>query len=674
MTRSLVPTVCPYCAVGCGLYIVVDDGKAVGIEYMQDHPASEGSLCPKGNAALEMLYHPDRLTHPLKRAGEMWLSISWPEALDLVAGGLSKALREGGPAGLGFIASSKCTNEESYLLQKMVRSLGCANIDSCARLCHSSSVTGLGRALGTCSTTNILSDLANSRCILAIGTNFAENHPIVARWVFRAREAGGRLIVADPRRTPTAWGGDLFLQLNPGTDVALINGMIKVILDEGLINRRFIEDRTEGFSDLESSLEGFSLSEAERITGVSASDIVGAARAYARSPASAIVYCMGVTQHANGTDNVQALANLLLICGQIGRSGAGIYPLRGQNNVQGTCDMGCLPDFYPGYLSFEDPRTQEAFRRAWGSNRLPAKKGLTSLEMMDAAAANGTIKAMYIVGEDAANTHPCSKRTAKALGRLEFLVVQDIFLTETARFADVVLPAACWAEKEGSSTSTERRIQWHEKAVEPPGDAMADLWIICNLARRLGLNFHYRSSKEVMDEICDLVPIYRGAKPSASGGVLWPCKKEGEISILHEETFPLARGRAIIRSVHFRRTAEETSSRYPFLLTIGRIGAHHNAGSMTMRSPSLLGMAPHRFVEINPKDALSLGLDDGADVVVETARGEARAKTRSTDRVMPGTLFMPFHFPGANHLVRGYRDEHSGMGELKIAACRIERC
>jgi len=681
-TKAKVAVICPYCGVGCGFYIKVEEGRATGIEYMPEHPTSRGSLCPKGNAALEALNHPGRLQHPLMRSGDGFLPISWEKALALVAEGLGGALRDYGPENVGFLASSKCTNEENYLFQKLARTLGSPNVDNCARLCHASTVVGLGRAIGACATTNTLDDLANSRCIFVIGSNFSENHSPVARYVIEAKEEGAIIIVADPRRTPTAWLADIFLQIRPGTDVALLNGMMHVIVEEGLINRRFLEERTQGFAALAESLQEYTAKRAADITCVPEGDIVRAARAYARSPASAIVYSMGVTQHVSGTDNVQALANLFLICGHIGRPGTGIFPLRGQNNVQGACDMGTLTEFYPGYRRPDDRATTEVFGRAWGVDRLPNHCGLTALEMMDSAR-EGRLRAMYIMGEDPLNSDPHSEKTRQALQALDFLVVQDIFLTDTARMADVLLPASAWAEKEGTFTSTERRVQWTNRAVSPPGQAREDLCIISEIAGRLGLGWKQCTAEQVLEEIKSLVPTYRAITREmlAREGFIWihsiegyyPSRKKGS-PILHGEGFPTPDGRAILVPVHFRPPAEETSPEHPLILTTGRVGPHYNAGSMTMRSPSLLEIEPKLYVELHPADASARGIEDGETVVVQTARGEARAAARISLRVAPGVVFLPFHFSGCNALTLDVRDPLAKIPELKVAACQVRRC
>lgn len=676
MPKMLVPTVCPYCAAGCGFYITVERDRATGIEYMPEHPCNEGALCSKGNAALEIIYHQDRLRYPLKRKGEGFVRISWDEALDLVARGIDSAIMEHGPASVGILASSKCTNEENYLIEKMARSLGSPNIDNCARLCHAPSVVGLNRTLGAAGMTNPISDLAKSSCIFVIGSNLAENHPVLSRWVHRARDAGALVIVADPRLTHTAWLSDVFLQIKPGTDVALLNGMAQVIIKEGLVDYEFVSKWTSGYRAIEEAVKEYTPEKVAEITGVPASDIVRAARAFALSPASAIVYSMGITQHTTGTDNVQAIANLALICGHLGKPGSGVMPLRGQNNVQGACDVGALAEFYPGYRRADDPETVRFFSEAWGSKSLPVGRGLTAMEMIDAAH-EGRIRAMYIIGEDPANSDPSSNHTREALQNLDFLVVQDIFMTATAQLADVILPATVWAEKEGTFTSTERRVQWSSRAISPPEEAKADLDIVCQVANRLGLKFNYPDAASVLSEINRLVPAYGGITKERLniGGLIWPCPDQNHpgTPILHSDGFKLKDGKAAIVPVQYRPPYEKASRDYPFLLTTGRVAVHHNAGSMTRRSPSLLEREPDLFVEINTADATRLKVSDNDPVLVKTARGETEALARLSESVKRGVVFMPFHFPGANVLTPEARDPEARIPEFKVSACKILR-
>ncbi|MFB3765121.1 MAG: formate dehydrogenase subunit alpha [Methanotrichaceae archaeon] len=676
MSTKLVPSLCPYCAVGCGLYLVVEKDRAAGIEYMTDHPTCEGALCPKGNAVLEVLNHEERLRYPMKRVGEDFVRISWDEALDLVAAGIARNIKKYGPKSLGFLASSRCNNEEDYLMEKMARALGSPNIDNCARLCHSPTVVGLGAVLGTGAMTNNLLDLENSRCIFAIGTNFTEAHPIVSRWAQKARDKGAIIIVADPRITSTSWMSDIHLRIRPGSDIDLIRGMMKVIVDEGLADSKFIASRTEGFDSLQKSLQGFTLQEASERTGVAEGDIIRAARAFAKSPASAILYSMGITQHVCGTDNVKACATLALICGQIGRPGAGVWPMRGQNNVQGNCDMGGMPEFYPGYKRASDPQTLEYFKSAWNIQDLPLGPGLTSTEMNDAALA-GEIKAMYIIGEDPVICDANIIKTKAALESLDFLVVQEIFMTATARLADVVLPAAAWAEKDGSYTSMERRVQWIDKAVPPTGEAKEGLWIINQIARRLGLNFNYNNAAEVLSEINRFVPAYGGMtkeRISKIGGLRWPCPDEEHpgTDILHKERFSTPDGRARVATVENKTPGEVTSQEYPIILTTGRIAIHYCGGSMTKRSPSLLERDCELYVEINQEDAARLNIRNGDMVTVKTKRGGTDARARVSDKVNPGVAFMPFHWQGTNIITSDALDPVAKIPEYKVAACRIE--
>ncbi len=676
MARSLVPTVCPYCASGCGFFIAVEKEHATGIEYMPDHPASEGALCPKGNAALEIIDHPERLRTPLRRRGDGWERISWDMALDLVAKGLGSALKRYGPDSIGFLSSSKCSNEENYLFQKLARSLGCRNVDCCARLCHAPSVVGLNRTLGAAGMTNPIPDIANSKCIFIIGSNLAENHAVLSRWVHRAHDAGATVILADPRRTHTSWMADIFLPLKPGTDVALLNGLAHVIIREGLTNRSFIEKHTHGFEDLVAATIEYTPERVEKITGIPATDIVRAARSYALSSASVILYSMGITQHTTGTENVQAIANLALICGHLGREGTGVMPLRGQNNVQGACDMGALAEFYPGYRKADDPETISLLEAAWGIKGLPLGKGLTATEMIDKAG-EGRLRTMYIMGEDPASSEPCGQNTLEALKALDFLVVQDIFMTSTAKLADIVLPAAVWAEKEGSYTSTERRVQWSSKAVEPPGSALSDLDIICRVASRMGLDFSYPDAASVLAEINLLVPQYGGITRERLDrhGLVWPCPDPSHpgTPILHAGGFKLEGGRAVIVPVQYHPPAEQISSEYPFILTTGRVAVHHNAGSMTRRSPSLQRREPDLFLEINSKDAEELDVADGDEVIVASTRGEAVAVARLSDGIKRGVVFMPFHFPGANILTSEFSDAEARIPEYKVSACKISK-
>ncbi len=676
MSTKLVPSLCPYCAVGCGMYLVVEKDKAIGIEYMADHPACEGALCPKGNAVLEVLNHEERLKYPMKRMGEDFVRISWEEALDLAAGGLARNIRNHGAKSLGFLVSSRCNNEEDYQMQKLARLLGSPNVDNCARLCHSPTVVGLGAVLGTGAMTNNLIDLQNSQCIFAIGTNFTEAHPIVSRWAQKAKDNGAVVIVADPRITSTSWMADMHLRIKPGSDIDLLRGMMKVIVDEGLIDKKFINERTEGFAQLLANLSEVTIEKTAELTGVSAGQIIKAARIYAKSPASALLYSMGITQHICGTDNVKACATLSLICGQMGRPGAGVWPMRGQNNVQGNCDMGGMAEFYPGYKKASDPKSVEFFKAAWNADDLPLGPGLTSTEMTEAAL-EGRIKALYLVGEDPVICDANINKTRAALDSLDYLIVQEIFMTATARMADLVLPAAAWAEKDGSYTSMERRVQWINQAVPPVGEAKEGLWIINEIGKRMGLDLGSPSAAQVLEEINRTVPQYGGMtleRISKIGGLRWPCPDEQHpgTDILHRERFAHPNGKANIASVVNKPAAEQTSEKYPLLLSTGRIVVHYNSGSMTRRSPSLLERDFELYVEINPKDATELNVLHDGMVKVKTIRGETEARARVTEKVSPGMVFMPFHWQGTNIITSDALDPVAKIPEYKMAACRID--
>jgi formate dehydrogenase alpha subunit len=678
MTENAVSVICPYCGAGCGFYLVVDNGRVVGLEYMTEHPVSQGSLCPKGNAALELLGHPDRLTQPLVKSKGGFQEATWDDALDLVADRMSDIRDSSGPDALGFLSSAKCSNEENYLFQKLARLLGTNNVDHCARLCHAPTVVGLAQSLGSSAMTNPIPDLANADCILAIGSNFAENHPPVARWVWRAKDQGARVIVADPRLTPTSWLADVFLQLRPGTDVALLNGLMHVILTEGLADRDFIARRTTGFDALAQHLVDYPPSSVAEITGVPAAEIVAAARLFGSAGAATLIYCMGITQHTTGSDNVLACADLALMCGQVGRPGTGLMPLRGQNNVQGACDMGALAQFYPGYQAVDDPQARNSFASAWGvaPDALSLTPGLTVVEMKHAAA-EGRLRAMYVMGENPVLSDPNASSAREALGELELLVVQDIFLTETAELADVVLPAASWAEKDGSYTTTERRVQRSPQAVAPPGQAANDTWIISQVAQRLGLEWDGYDSASALAEINRVVPAYGGITldrlVGQRDGLFWPCLTPDDpgTPILHTERFATPDGQARFVPVDYVAPAEQPADVFPLTLTTGRVVVHQNSGSMTRRSPSLLSRAPALFVELNPADGARLGLSDGDPATVSTTRGQTIAQVRITDTLESGVAFMPFHFEGTNQLTIDALDPRAKIPEYKVAACQV---
>ncbi len=677
MSRTL--TVCPYCGTGCALYLLADDdGRLAGVDPSATHPVSRGQLCVKGWNAHAFVHHPERLTTPLvKKAGRLQPA-GWDEALERVATGLKKIAREQGPERLMFLSSAKATNEENYLLMKLARGVfGTNNVDHCARLCHASTVVGLAETFGSGAMTNSIACFEQADCILVTGSNTTEQHPLIGARILQAQARGAKLIVADSRRIRLARVADLHLRQRCGSDVPLLNAMMQVILAEGLEDREFIAARTENFAALQAELAHWTPARAAELTGVPAEQIAAAARLFARADKGMIAYSMGITQHRHGVDNVRAIANLALLTGNIGRPGTGVNPLRGQNNVQGACDMGALPNVLTGYQRVADPAVRQRFAAAWGVESLPERPGLMATEAMNRAAA-GQMGAFFILGENPLLSDPDQAHVRRALERLDFLVVQEIFLSETAQLADVVLPAACFAEKEGTFTSTERRVQRVRKAVAPPGEARADWEILGDLAARLGYDgLSYAGPAEIMAEIAGLTPSYGGITYQRidSLGLCWPCPDRDHpgTPILHRERF--ARGPGRFSPTGFIPPAESPDAEFPLLLTTGRTYFHWHTGTMTRRSHLLDREEPWAFVELNSGDARQLGLREGELVRVASRRGAVEARARVTDMVPPGTIFMPFHFAegAANALTHNVLDPEAGIPEYKVCGARISK-
>lgn len=675
MNYQTVPTICPYCGVGCGLLLQVADGRLIGTLPLKDHPVSRGRLCLKGWNAHQFVHHPDRLQRPLVRKGGVLKEAGWEEALECVGRGFSKLRDQYGPSSLAGISSAKCTNEENYLFQKLLRGvLGTNSVDHCARLCHSPTVVALTSAFGSAAMTNSIPELAGADCILVFGSNTSENHPLAASFIIEAQRRGGRLLVADPRRIHLSSFADLHLRLRPGTDTALANGLAHVIFQEGLHNRQFIEERTEGFEAFKEAIQDYSPSRVEEITGIPESQLKEAARIYAKAERASILYCMGITQHTAGSDNVRAICNLALLCGQVGRPSTGVNPLRGQNNVQGACDMGALPDVLPGYQRVSDPEVREKFERRWGLP-LPAEPGKTLMEMISGAGKD--VRGLYVMGENPVLSDPDSEGVRRALARLDFLVVQDIFLSETATLAHVVLPSACFAEKDGTFTNTERRVQALGKAVEPPGNALADWEILCRVAAALGCPQDYQSPEKIMEEIASLTPPYGGINYSRlkGRGLQWPCPDEGHpgTPYLHAERF--VRGRGKFHPVGHRPHEEFPDEEYPFRLLTGRMFCHYHTGTMTRKSPALSGEQAHGYAEVNPEDAMAISVKEGENVRVTSRRGSILVPVRLTGTVQKGEVFIPFHFAenAANVLTQKALDPEAMMPELKVCAVRLEK-
>ena len=676
MNCDFALTVCPFCGCGCQLYLQVLDGEITGVVPCKTDEISEGKLCIKGRNAADFIYHPDRLKSPLVKRNGKFESTSWDEALDIVSGRLGEIKQLHGPDSISILSSAKCTNEENFLMMKFARAVvGTNNVDHCARLCHASTVLGLVNSFGSGAMTNSVPEVEGADCIFVIGSNTMEQHPLVSSRVLRAKERGAKLIVADPRRTPLTEFADIHLRLRPGTDVCLLNGMMNIILSRNLADNDFIAERTEGFEEFKKKVKEYSPQKVCQITEVDQTALEGAARIYGEAEKGSILYAMGITQHTTGTDNVESCANLAMLTGNVGRESTGVNPLRGQNNVQGACDVGALPNVYSGYQSVNDEAIRAKFEKAWGV-KLPKEPGLTVTEMTDAALKDW-LKAMYIMGENPVLSDPDMNHVKKALSRLDFLVVQDMFLSETAQFAHVVLPACSFAEKEGTFTATDRRVQRVRKAIEPIGDSKPDWVIVSELARKMGNRaFDYRSPREVMEEIAELTPSYGGISYERldNGEVLtWPCplQEHPGTKFLHRETFTRGKGRFF--ALDYKEPAELPDEEYPFILTTGRLMFQFHTGTMTRRVPALEREAPTGFVELNPKDAKKLFIAQGEKVKVRSRRGEIEIKAFVTDRISPGVIFIPFHFAecAANELTSRNVDPQAKIPEFKVCAVNV---
>jgi len=671
-----VPTICPYCGCGCTVVLNIRDNRVVKITGAPGVGVNKGLLCVKGRFGMDWVGHGDRLTRPMLRRNGRLEPVSWEEALDYAARRLDEIRRESGPDAIGGLASAKCTNEENYVFQKFMRAvIGTNNVDHCARLCHASTVAGLAKAFGSGAMTNSIEDFDVTDCIFVIGSNTTECHPVIGAAIKRAAtQRKVPLIVADPRSIELVEFAEVHLRQKGGTDVALINAMIHVIIEEGLEDAEFIARRTEGFEELKKAVAPYTPEMGEKITGVPAADIVKAARIYANAKAASIVYSMGITQHSHGTDNVLALANLAMVTGNVGKPGAGVNPLRGQNNVQGACDMGALPNLLPGYQSVTDDALRAKFEKAWGVT-IPSRPGLTVVEMMNAAA-EGRLRALYIMGENPMLSDPDIAHVEEGLRRLDLLIVQDIFMSETAQIAHVVLPAVGFAEKDGTFTNTERRVQRVRKGIEPPGEARPDWVITCDLARRLGREMSYHNEAAIQDEIASLTPIYGGITYDRleRGALQWPCPDRNHpgTPYLHKEKF--TRGLGKFHAVEFVPSKELPDADYPFLLSTGRILQHFHTGTMSRRSSVLDRLVSVGAIEIHPTDANRLGVRDGERVRVKSRRGQIEIAARVTDRVAPGTVFLAFHYreAPANRLTIAALDPVAKIPEFKVCAVRIE--
>ncbi|EJL7829968.1 formate dehydrogenase subunit alpha [Vibrio vulnificus] len=675
-----VDTICTYCGVGCKLTMHVDEA-ANQIRYVEGahSPVNEGMLCVKGRYGFDFVASEERLTTPLIRKDGWLQPASWQEAIRLIADKFSTIKQDFGGRALAGFSSAKTTNEDNYAFQKfMRRELGTNNVDHCARLCHASTVTGLEASLGSGAMTNDIPSIKHSDVIFIIGSDTSAAHPVIASHIKQAvRHHGARLIVADPKRIGMADHAELYLAHRPGTDVMLINGVMQQIIKNGWYDMEYIEERVDGFDTMlqEVMSPAYSLDKVELVTGVKADDIFAMARMIGTAKRTAVYYSMGITQHTTGHDNVRSIANLQLLCGNIGIEGGGINPLRGQSNVQGACDMGALPNNYPGYQKVYNPLVREKFVIEWDAPHLSAEPGLTLTEIIDGACRRD-VRALYVMGENPVLSDPNQAHVIEGLEALDFLVVQDIFLTETAQYADVVLPSCSFAEKSGHFTNTERRVQRISPAVNPPGEAKEDWRIIQEIANAMGSDWHYRSVADITNEITRVTPQYAGLKWEniTPEGVQWPSNKNNPAGtrIMHQTQF--TRGKGQMEAIPFRYAAELPDEEYPLVLTTGRVLEQFHTGTMTRKTQGLNNLAGPRAM-ISVQDAEALGIGNGDMLKVSTRRGEIEIAAFVTKRMQAGVVFIPFHFVESpvNRLTTTATDPHAKIPEFKVAAVRIEK-
>ncbi|MGH9258025.1 MAG: formate dehydrogenase subunit alpha [Vicinamibacterales bacterium] len=668
-------TTCPYCGVGCELNVGTRSGRIVSIKPVLDAPVSKGHLCVKGRYAFDFVSAADRVTEPMMRDGNTWRRVSWNEARTFVAARLRALMQRHGADSIAVLGSARATNEDNYVAQKFARvAVGTNNVDCCARVCHTPSAAALKRAFGAGLSTNSFDDIETARAILVCGANPTENHPIVGARIKQAALRGARLVVIDPRRIELAEYADCHLAVHPGTNVAALNAMAHTILADGLCDRAFIDGRVSGLDEFAHFIESWPPERAAQMCGVEADAIRLAARLYASNAPAMSVHGLGLTEHVQGTDGVTTLINLALLTGNVGKPGAGVNPLRGQNNVQGAAHMGCDPTVLTGSTSFEQGR--DHFERQWGV-RLPVTHGLHAMRMIDAAI-EGQLKAFWSIGYDVLLTHPNASETARALRALDLVVVQDMFLTETAReFGSVFLPACSSFEKDGTFMNAERRIQRVRAALRPIGASKPDWQILCEVARTMGVSgFTFTGPEEIWNEVRALSEGARGMTYARldKSGLQWPCPTEDHpgTPILHRDTFALG-PRAVLRSVEYHPTREATSDDYPFQLMTGRSLYQFNAGTMTRRTKND-ELRPADVLDLSPDDARELNVDDRDVVRVVSRYGSAVLAAHVNAAIQPGQLFATFHTPDVflNALTGPHRDETTGTPEYKVTAVRIE--
>ncbi|MCP3661447.1 MAG: formate dehydrogenase subunit alpha [Gammaproteobacteria bacterium] len=687
-----VDSICPYCGVGCQLTYHIGDNRIRTVTG-RNGPANHRRLCVKGRYGFDYVHHPQRLTVPLIRRVDApkrvtlelnpdnplqdFREASWEEALDLIADALRTLRDKYGSNALAGFGSAKGSNEEAYLFQKLIRTgFGSNNVDHCTRLCHASSVVALLEMVGSGGVSNPVADVSKAELILVIGSNTTENHPVAATFLKNEVKAGKKLIVMDPRRTTIAVHATHFLQFKPDTDVALLNAIMHAVIEQGLTDQEFIAKRTSGYQSLETHLRSFTPEAMETICGIDACTIREVARLYASARASIIFWGMGVSQHVHGTDNARALISLALMTGQIGRPGTGLHPLRGQNNVQGASDVGLIPMFLPDYQRVDNPDARARFEALWGEE-LDSNPGLTVVEIMHAIT-DGKIKGMYIMGENPAMSDPNLNHARKALASLDHLVVQDIFMTETARYADVILPASAFPEKTGSFTNTDRLVQLGHQALDPPGEARQDLEIIQELANRLGLSWHYRHPREVFAEMRQAMPSIAGIsweRLEQAGSVTYPCLNDDDPGqpVMFIERFPTPSGKASFIPAPFTNADELPDTDYPWVLITGRQLEHWHTGAMTRRSEVLNQIEPLPVASLHPDELSRIRIQPGDPIHLQSRRGEVTAFARVDSGLQPGQVFLPFcyHEAAANLLTNEALDPAAKIPEFKFCAIRV---
>jgi formate dehydrogenase alpha subunit len=693
---KLVRSTCPYCGVGCQVDLQIQENHITRVDAPFDVAPNYGRLCTKGRYGMDYVSHPSRLTYPMIRKDmgarprkPVGLSgfrrASWDEALDLAAEKLAAIVKDNGGDALGTFCSAKATNEDNYLFQKFVRGvLGTNNVDHCSRLCHAASVAGLQITLGSSAMSNSIAEMIDLEVLLVTGSNTTETHPVISTFM---REAvvknGARLIVIDPRQIEMSQFAKYYLRLKPGTDVVLFQALAHVIVKEGLVDQDFLNSRVEGLEDYLPSLDPYTPEYAEEICGVPAEMICQAARLYGNANAAAIYWGMGISQSSHGTDNAISLANLALLTGNIGRPGTGLNPLRGQNNVQGCSDSGGLPNVYPGYQPVSDPDVRGKFEEHWGVS-LDPEPGLTTMEMVDAAE-QGSIKGYFVMGENPMMSEPDLLHARHVMENLDFLLYQDIFMNETGEYADIILPAVSFAEKDGTFTNSDRRVQLVRPAVQAPGESRPDWDIIQDLAIRVesklgrekSVGFSFTHPSRIWDEMAELTPPFQGIthdRVQKESGVHWPCPTPDHpgTPYLFTETFP--RGKGKLTPLEYRPSAELPDKDYPLILSTGRVLYHWHGGTMTRRS-KLDDIYPEALVEIHPADANNIGVDSGDWVKVRSRRGEIEVKVLVTQRSPQGTVFLPFHFveAAANILTLDARDPQAKIPDYKVCAVTVEK-